>query len=464
MSSLSALLGVMGESLSAQQEALDVTGQNVANVNTPGYVKRTAILESMATMPGTDGGVDVATIQRAFNSFTYGQVNEEHGLQGAADSRSGALAEAQATIAPQGGGAISDQLTAFFSSLDALSSNPSDTSARSNVLAQATQLAQTISSTANGLAQQQQSMLTQAQGITGEVNSDLSQIARLNASIAQAQGQGDNAPDLRDKRDSLVTDVADKIGAKVLQDPSGSVTLFAAGTTLVNGSQAATLGVTVDSSGALKFTATRGSGPADDITAGVTQGSLGGIREARDTDIAQTASQLDQFAYDLANTVNSVHKTGYGLDGNTGRNLFAAPSQVAGAAANFAVDPSMAGHPDFVGAAASATDVPGGNDVAVALSQVATQKIGAGGTPAQSFASIAAQLGSAKSAADTESATRADTVTQAENLNSSASGVSLNEEMTNLTRFQQAFQASTQVLQIANGLMSTVLNMTTPTA
>jgi flagellar hook-associated protein 1 FlgK len=463
MSSLSGLLGIMGESLSAQQEGLDVAGQNVANVNTPGYVKRTAVIESMATMPGTDGGVEVATIQRAFNQFTYGQVNQEHGLQGSADSRSGALAEAQATIAPEGGGAISDQLAAFFSSLSALSANPSDTSARAAVLGQATQLAQTISSTANGLAQQQQAMFTQAQGIAGEVNGDLSQIAKLNASIAQAQAQGDNAPDLRDQRDTLVTDVADRIGAKVLQDPSGSVTLFAAGTTLVNGSQASTVGVTVDSSGALKVTATQGNGPANDITAGVTQGSLGGIREARDTDLAQSKSQLDQFAYDLANTINSVHQTGYGLDGNTGRNLFAAPTQVAGAAANFAVDPSMVGHPEFVAAAGSPQDVPGGNDVAVALSQIATGNIGAGGTPAQRFASIAAQLGSAKASADTESATRADTVTQAENLNSSASGVSLNEEMANLTRFQQAFQASTQVLQIANGLMSTVLNMTNPT-
>ncbi|HXN31900.1 MAG TPA: flagellar basal body rod C-terminal domain-containing protein, partial [Polyangiaceae bacterium] len=106
-----------------------------------------------------------------------------------------------------------------------------------------------------------------------------------------------------------------------------------------------------------------------------------------------------------------------------------------------------------IAAAANAQDVPGGNDVAIQLAQLATQPLGTGGPPAQQFASIAAQLGSAKSSADTDAATRADMVTQAENLNSSASGVSLNEEMVNLTRFQQAFQAATRVLQVADSLL-----------
>ena len=118
------------------------------------------------------------------------------------------------------------------------------------------------------------------------------------------------------------------------------------------------------------------------------------------------------------------------------------------------VDPSVAGQPGNIGAAASAQDVPGGNDVAVELAQLATQPLNGGGSPSSQFASLASQLGSAKSAADTDAATRADMVTQAENLNSSASGVSLNEEMVNLTRFQQAFQASTQVLQTTDTLLS----------
>jgi flagellar hook-associated protein 1 FlgK len=463
VSGLTSLLNVMGQSLMAQQEGLDVTGQNVANVNTPGYVQRTAVLQAEAVMPGTEGGVDVAGVQRAFDQFTYAQVVQQTGLKGAADARSGALSEAQATLAPQGGGGISDQLTAFFASLSALSANPSDPSARSAVLAQASNLAQGISTTANGLAQQQASLLTQAQGVAGELNTELAQIAKLNASIQQAQAAGDQAPDLRDQRDQLVTQVADQIGAQVVADPSGSETILGGGAALVTGSQAVSVGVTVDTSGALKFTATGPNGGAtNDITQGVTQGSLGGLREARDTDIAGTMSQLDQFAYNLANSVNAVHESGYGLDGNTGRPLFQVPTQVAGAAANFAVDPGMVGNPQFVAASGTSQDVPGGNDVAIKLAQLASSPLGSAGSPADGFASIAAQLGSAVSGANADATTRADTLTQAQNLNSSASGVSLDQEMTKLTQFQQAFQASTQVLQIANGLMTTLLNITTP--
>ncbi len=451
--SLSALLGTMQDALAAQQAGLDVTGQNITNVNTPGYVKRSAVLESRAVLPGSDGGVDVAEIQRAFDSFTYSQVLTEHGQKSAADARSSSLGEAQAIVAPQGGGSVSDAMNAFFSSLQALTANPGDPSVRSAVLANATQLSQSFSTTANGLAQEQSALYSQAQGTASALNQDLTQIAKLNAQIAQAQGTGDSAPDLRDKRDSLVSTVADAIGARVVPDPSGTVTLFAAGTVLVSGDKAATLGVSLDTAGAMKFTVANPGGAPLDVTAGVTDGTLGGLREARDVDIAQTATQLDQLAYNFANNVNSVHSTGYGLDGATGRPLFAPPASVAGAAASMAVDPSVAGQPGNIAAAANALDVPGGNDIAVQLAQIASQPLGAGGPPAQQFASIASQLGSAKSAADTDAATRADMVTQAENLNSSASGVSLNEEMVNLTRFQQAFQAATRVLQVTDSLL-----------
>jgi flagellar hook-associated protein 1 FlgK len=453
MGSITSLLGTMQTALSAQQAGIDVTGQNIANVNTPGYVKRSAILETQPNLPGDTGGVDVAEIQRAFDAFTFSQVLVQHGQQGAADERSSALGEAQAVVAPQGGATISDAMSAFFASVQTMTASPSDPSARSAVLAQAAQLAQSFSTTAGGLAQVQSSMLSQAQGVAGEVNQDLSQIARLNAQIAQAQGSGDNAPDLRDTRDTLVTDVADKIGAKVVADPSGSVTLFAAGGVLVSGNTASSLSVSLDGAGAMAVTARQTGGRPIDLTAGVTDGTLGGLREARDVDIAQTATQLDGLAYSFASAVNAVQSSGYGLDGATGRPLFAPPAQIAGAAASMAVDPSVAGQPGNIGAAASAQDVPGGNDVAIQLSQLASQALGSGGTPAQQFGTIAAQLGSAKSAADSDSATRADMVTQAENLNSSASGVSLDEEMVNLTKFQQAFQAATRVLQVADELL-----------
>jgi flagellar hook-associated protein 1 FlgK len=453
MSSLFALLGTMGNAMMAQQAGLDVTGQNVANASTAGYTSETAELET-----SIDGGVQVNGVASSYDAFTFGQVVTQTGLSGAANARSEALQEAQAVLDPQGGGDIGTQMNSFFASFNALSASPSDPSARTAVLSDATQLAQSISTTATGLQQQQASMLSNATGIVSQVNGDLGRIAQLNGEISQAQGLGNSTADLCDQRDTLVTSVASALGAQVVPDASGSITLFAGGTTLVDGTDAATLGVSLGASGAMKFTATTDGGSPDDITAGVTTGSLGGIREARDTDVQASVNQLDQFAYDLAGAVNGVQQSGYGLDGITGRPLFTPPASVAGAAAGLTVDPSVAGNPSAIAASSTAGGLPGGNDGAVALAQLADEPLGSASTPAAAFAQISSALGSAAQAASTDASTRADTLTQAQNLDSSASGVSLEQETATLTQFQDAFQASAQVLQVTSTLMTDLMN------
>lgn len=454
MGSLFGLLGTMGSALQAQQAAMDVTGNNVSNANTPGYVRQTAVLQAVPASANSDGGVTVASIQRAFNAFTYGQVLTQTGLQGSADARNSALSAAQATIAPSGGGSVGDSINAFFSAAQTLSASPSDLSARSAVLQQATQVAQAFSTTANGLQQQQGAIVTQAQGLATKLNQTLSQIATLNGQIAQATAAGQSPADLQDQRDQLVTTVAQGMGASVVTDSTGAVTLFAGNTVLVSGSNASTVSVGVDANNAMQINVQRPGGSTVDITKNVNDGTLGGLREARDTDIAQSLQSLDQLAYNFANAVNAVQSAGYGLDGQTGRNMFTVPTQVQGAAAAMAVDPSVQGQPNNVAAASNPNDVPGGNDTAVALAQIAGQTLGSSGTATSAFAAITAQIGNAASAAGTDAATRADTVTQAQNLNSSASGVSLEEESVNLTKFQQAFEAASRVLQAADSMLN----------
>jgi flagellar hook-associated protein 1 FlgK len=458
MGSLFSILGVAGDGLAAQTAGLDITGQNVANANTPGYSRLSVNLETVQLGDSYGGSVRAANVIRSSDQFAYARVLAEQSKGGAADARSTALAQVEAIVAPSAG-TIADGVNAFFASMSTLSSSPSDPSARAAVLGSATSLAQTISSTAAGLASAKGSLLTKAQGVATQVNSELAQIAQLNSQIAQASASGDPAASLSDQRDRLVSNVATEIGAKTVEEPSG-ITLFAGGTALVVGSTAASINVGLDATGNLKIVANRGGGTALDITSNTNDGTLGGIREARDQDIPAVSSQLDQFASDLATSVNSIHSAGFGLDGVSGRNLFAQPASVAGAAYTFAVDPTLVGHPERIAAAKNVADVPGGNDVAVQLSQLASQTLGSGGTPADRFGSIAASLGAAKSAADAESQLRTDTVTQAKNLHDSSTGAALDEEMANLSKFQRAYEASSKVLQtvdsLLNGLMQDI--------
>jgi flagellar hook-associated protein 1 FlgK len=198
---------------------------------------------------------------------------------------------------------------------------------------------------------------------------------------------------------------------------------------------------------------------AIDVTASVTQGTLGGIREARDTDIPRTMATLDQFASDLAGAVNAAHSAGFALDGTTGRALFVTTSTVTGSARALTLNSALDGRPELLGAAARATDVPGGNDVALRLAGLGSRALGAGSAPpGDRAAALVADVGTRRAAAEAEVQLRTDTVGQATELNESASGVSLDEEMVNLTRFQRAFEASTRVLRTADELLETLMN------
>jgi flagellar hook-associated protein 1 len=459
MSSLFGLLNIAYNGLQAQTAGLDATGQNVANVNTPGYSEVTANLETTASGDTFSGSVQVAGVTRSFDQFTYGNLLSEQGLDGAADERSQVLQQTQAIVAPSDG-TIGDQLSSFYSSLSALANDPTDPSARSEVLSDSSSLAQSISTTAAGLSSQRSSLLTQAQGVATEVNTQLQQIAQLNSQIAGSQGGGQQPTDLLDQRDELASQVSTEVGAQVLIDPSGTYTLLSGGTALVSGTTAATLAVGLDSAGNMQVTSTQGSGVTD-ITSATNLGTMGGLVETCNTDIPSYQSQLDQFAYNLATSVNSVFSTGYGLDGVTGRNLFVPPTSVAGAAYAFAVDPSVANDPDAVAASSTASGLPGGNDIATQLAGLASQPLGSSTTPGSAFGAIAANVGDDVSSAQSEATLRDDTVSQAQDMNQSASGVSIDQEETNLTAFQRAYEASTQVLQTASTLLQDLMQIQT---
>ena len=120
MSSLFSLLGVARDGMQAQSSGVSVTGQNIANVNTPGYVRRGVLLSARPFGRDSDGGVTVMGISRSFSRFAHGRVVEEHGRRGAASARASALSATEAAVAPESG-TIADRVNGFFQAFDTLS-------------------------------------------------------------------------------------------------------------------------------------------------------------------------------------------------------------------------------------------------------------------------------------------------------------------------------------------------------
>lgn len=455
-SSLTALLGIARDGAVAQQAALQTTGDNIANASTAGYVRRTALLSARASFPNGPGGVTVGQTTRAFDAFVNRRVLDEQGKLSAGLAREGALQQIQAIVTPDGG-SLAQRIESLAAAFQALSGYPGDLAVRSDLLAKAEALAQTFHDTASGLTAQRDDLFRKSQGVATDLNQRLTAIGDLNAKIALAKDSPDGGAALRDQRDQLVRDVSERIGARVVEDPgTGAWTLFAGGAVLIDADRVSAVQVGLDPTGNLQIQARRPSGSVVDLN--VQEGTLGGLREARDVDLAATQTKLDALAFDFASSVNAAHSAGFGLDGVTGRPLFSTTATATGAAYAMTIDPSVAGRPGRIAASATAVDVPGGSGAALALVKTFDAALATSGlSPRATFAALGADLGTRLSSASAEVDLRKGTLGQVDALRESESGVSVEEEMVDLTRFQRAFEASVKVLRTADELLETLI-------
>lgn len=453
MSSLSSLMSVARDALTANQGALDIVGKNITNANVPGFSRRTALIENQVFGRGGPGSVLFKGPQRMFDRFAESRLLGESSLLGAARLRSEGLMGLEAMLAPQGSGSLGGRMGAFFGAATDLTTGANDPTKRAQFLARAEEVAQSFRIAADGLNARRSDLQQQAVDVTKEVNSRAKEIAELNGKIAEATALGDPVPDLHDRRDLLVREVAERAPVAVVRESNGTVSVSAAGASLVSGKDSSTLSATLDAQGKLKFEMQRGNGSPLDITSRMTSGELGGIAEARDSDVAGMVTELDQLAFDFASAINTAHAAGFGLDGGTGRPLFTPPAAVAGAAATMSVSALVQGQPDRVAASASAAELPGGSGNALLLASLSSASLGAGGSPGARFGALAGKLGTLQNSASNAQSLREDTVSMAETMREQASGVSIEEEMVDLTRYQRAFEASMKVLRVADELL-----------
>jgi flagellar hook-associated protein 1 FlgK len=452
------LLGLARDALTAQGFGLDVTGQNIANASTPGYVKRTAQLETRAVGTVTYGGVAVQGIGRSVDRFLDARAYEAGSFSASAKSRDDALAQIETLFNDTGGSGFADSLEAMFGSFSALATNPNDPTARAATLSNADAFATRLREASGQLLAQRQDLLTQAQATASQVTDIASRIAKLNGRISEAEVAGSDGSDLRDQRDKLVGELAGKINIHAFTDGAGKFVIAAAGTTLVEGNNAAGLAVGTDTNGAMQVLVQRANGTSFDVTAQTTAGTLGGLREARDTDLVQVNQKLDQFAFDVATAVNLQHAAGVGLDGVGSRFLFNV-SGPAGAAASITLNGTMAGHPEYVAAASSGTELPSGSTNAIALARLADTNVanGATRTPIEAYSDIVGDIGQRKQSSAANVNLREAIYSQAQSARESTSGVSMDEELINLSKYQRAYEAASKLFRTADELLANLI-------
>ncbi len=357
----------------------------------------------------------------------------------------------------EAGTGIRSEIQALFSSFSTLSANPGDAATRGVVLARARDLASRFRDTAAGFSQLRDDLTSRAQGDASEANDLLAQIAALNKDIALAEAGGDVAADLRDQQGELVRKLSERVEVNALHGSDGLVVL-SGGVALVEGKHHASLSTALDGNGMLEINAVRPTGVSINIASKLDGGSLAGIREARDVELVDLAESLDQLAYDLATAVNVQHEAGVGLDGVGGRALFDV-SAPPGSAHSLTVSGAVAGNPDAVAAATTAGSLPGGSDNAVALAGLAQSTVASGNTRTlvEAYGDLVGRVGASRASAAREVEVRDAMQDQLFALRESISGVSLDEEMVSLTRYQRGYEAAAKLVSTVDGLLEQLI-------
>jgi len=454
MRGLVSLLNTARDGLQASSYALGVTGQNVANVNTPGYARRDVVLETRGQ--GLNG-VHATGIKRASDAILERREYQSSSMSSGASERDSHLAQLEGLFDDAGGSGLADSVGALFGSFQSLASNPNDPTARSNVLARADVFAKRVSDTADAIASGRDDMFGQARDTVKDVNQRAQSIAKLNQEIARAKASGQDTSDLEDQRNQALLGLATLIDVRTVADASGAIMVQSAGTTLVEGGNARTFTVDLAPGGNLRLLSSTAGGSNTEVTQFLTGGKLAGIQQARDVDYVAVQTQLDSFAFSVANAVNTQHEAGYGLDGNTGRALFDLTATSAGAARSLRVSADVAGQPNFIAASSTAAGLPGNSANAVALSNLTDALVVGGRSITNAYSDIVGNVGQRKAAAEQDVTLRQSIADQVHQMRESVSGVSLDEEMISMTKYQRAYEASAKVLSTVDQLLEELL-------
>ncbi len=466
MGTINSALSLTAGALDADQAALSVVANNVANANTTGYTEETPNWQE--NQPIDVGGIQMgdgvtetgAVSQR--DRVLQERLDQQQQLASSSGTRLTALNTMQALFTPDSGssnstaGDIGNDITSFFDSFSSLEANATNNALREQVLSSASTLAGDISNAADSLNSQRAALDQEASGVVSQVNSLTAAIAQLNLQI-QSASPGSDAGTLEDQRQQDLSSLSQLIGInQVTTENNGLSITTTSGQLLVSEGQNFQL-TTGTSAGVTDFFI-----GGTDITSQLMSGGgeLGGYLTARDSDIPSLLGSLDQLAYGISTSVNSQNSAGTDLNGVTGTaasplNIFSQPTTVAGSAAGMSVimtDPSQI-------AAAGSGSGTGDNSNALALANLASQNIVSSQTPVNYYANFISTLGATVSGVQTENTAQNASVTQLQTQNSALSSVNLNDEAAAMSKLETSYQAASQVFTLLNTIMASALNL-----
>jgi flagellar hook-associated protein 1 FlgK len=449
----------------AQRRALDVTGQNIANVNTEGYSRQRVDLQAIggsvipafySTSPGIGAGVSADDVQRIRDAFLEGRGHTEHANSARMLVEADTLEQVSTAFREPGDTGIQSLLSEMWDGWEDVANQPDTDAARAQVIQRMETLVGGLQFSSASLEAQWDQTRDNLDVLVKDVNATATTVAELNKAIRVANQAGLPANDLADKRDVLIMQLADQVGATARPGQYGTLDVVVGGMSLVSGSSASALAV---------------AGPVDPdlITAtdkprivtasgGYTVaagGTAGGQLSTLNAIIPDYRAQLDGIAKGLADSLNGAHATGFDRTGLPGGDVLGSSGGPITAASIKVMisDPKLIAA-SSVGPTGGVAALDGGN-----ADKIAQLRQHVAGTDA-GYRKMIVELGVQAAVAIRNQDIQAVISTQVDAARESVAGVNIDEEMTNMLSFQHAYSAASRMVTAIDQTLDTLINRT----
>jgi flagellar hook-associated protein 1 FlgK len=350
------------------------------------------------------------------------------------------------------GSGLGARLDEFFNAWQELANAPQDSSSRSSLRQKTLSLLDVFHNLDGQLLDRRQALREQIESAVGEINSLTRRVAELNDRVRSLGVENNPASSLLDERDVVIDRLSELAAVEVLPRPDGTVSLYINSKNVVDTIYNEELSTSTTENGDDFFVEVRVSEGEPLASVG---GKLGGLLALNNDALPGYSDRLDQLAKNLVEQVNTLHTSGYNPNGTTGIDFFD-PTQITAGSIKLSTEIET----DVNNIAAGATDSLGDNAQALAIADLKSATVSDLGTTLDGFytsliASVGADAGYARDTAAHFQIVQEQLFAQRE----SVQGVSLDEEMTNLVRFQHAYEAAARLVQTADDMMRTVLDM-----
>ena len=456
--SLSVTLQAALQSLLAHQTALAVAAQNIANAQNPDYSRQVARLKASIPIPDpslSDGvtwgqlgtGVTVSEISRQYDALLLTALRMSSSRVAHQRTLLNGLERLNALLSEPSESSLNNLLAEFFEAWRDLASNPENIGNRAIVIEKARLVLSRFQNLRSQLDYEKILVRMQFETEVEQLNGWLEHVARLNEQIVAAKTAGLQPNDLMDERDAVLRQIAERISIQVFEQPNGSVTVTASGHELISGAHFRSIKVVLSPEG---IPSAVFSDTGENLPLG--EGILAALREFFEQVLETVQSQLKALIDNLAQAVNSLHQSGYGLDGSTGEPFFVLVN------GEWQVNPVLIEDPRKL--AASSTGSAGNGEVAESIAKLAEEPLAGlnGQSVLGAYRNLVGLVAARTQGVQNAHSAFSEVQKFLQNRRDMVSGVSIDEELVDLMRFQQAYLAAARVIQAVDNLVNELLN------